>query len=316
MASRAKPKRLPKLLRTALTDYSRDPNGKKAKVVLPILNAMNAALNDSSRSTAEHEAINTGLYTADTASCLIRMLPFFDQPIINAISTLLQTTIREFPSHSLPSYLISDTDTLQQLFDYFTQPAGSNFAHIVVRACAKLPEFVTHLYETGAVGSFVRFLGGDNFDKLATAFGTYEVLLVTHPNISADFVTRNWGIFHIQFKQLLGSPNYLVQLSFLPILVKFLTLRECRLLFMRTLDDVECLQLVMVLLPSTSRKVQNLAYSLFKLFVINPKKGPAIAGALRQNKRKLCVLVRELTLEQEQEVEQERDHVISIVERL
>lgn len=316
--SKSKRKDLPKRLKKALLDFRKDPNGKKAKELLPTLNAFNETMNDKSEKS--HRLIyelNTKLYQDDTVSLMISMLPFFDQPTVNAISTLLQTTVREFVESSLPRYLIQRRSVLNQILEFFEQQDVSNVSHILFRACIKSHDFTEFVHEQGIAGGFIQHLSGEDFAKLATAFGTYEAILMTHPDISTRFVNEHWEIFQIQFKQLLSSPNYLVQLNFLPILTKFLTMPEARALFRRFLEDVECLQFVMMLLPNTSKRVQNASYSLFKLFVINPNRTAPISSALRKNKSKLRKVIEKLPMDDDDpELEEEKDRVLAIIKDL
>ena len=316
--SKSKRKELPKRLRKALLEFQKDPNGKKAKELLPVLNAFNETMNDTSEKSQRLIGdLHTKLYQDDTVALMIGILPFFDQPTINAISTLLQTTVREFTESSLPRYLMQRSSVLQQLTEFFEQQEVSNVAHILFRACIKSHTFADFVYEHGIAGGFIQHLSGDDFARLATAFGTYEAILMTHPDISTRFVNEHWEIFQIQFKQLLSSPNYLVQLNFLPILTKFLTMPEARPLFRRFLEDVECLQFVMMLLPSTSKRVQNAAYSLFKLFVINPHRSAGVSSALRKNKAKLRKVIEKLPMDDDdEELEEEKDRVLAIIKEL
>lgn len=310
----AKRKGLPKKLRHILEDVQREANSKKMKDMIPILNELNQTLNSEEYKKVDlPRIINQKLYRDDTVKIIIDLIPFFDQPTINALSTLFQTTIREFLDESLPSYLIKNPKSLETLLSYLEQPQVSNFAHLIIRVCTNSKEFTVYLYESGIVGSFIQNLSGNDFDKLSTAFATYDALLNSHPEQSSQFVDEHWDVFIIQFKQLLSSPNYLVQLTYLPILIKFLTLKECRGLFLRFLEDVENLQLVMYLFNTQSKKVQYQSYSLFKLFVINPRRSPQITSALKKNKNRLISFIQVIQMEDDPELEDERNRVVSTI---
>jgi calcium binding protein 39 len=316
--AKAKRRGLPKKLRKALTEFQAPGGLRKWKDILTVVNDINESLNgDQFRGQSLSAVINTKLYRDDTVALLVSLLPGFDQQIVNAVSTMLQTTIREFPRESLPDYLMRNQDVLTQLVANLGNPAVSGVCHILFRACMKSRDLMVRLYDAGIVGSFIQNLSGNNFDKLAAAFATYEALLTSHPDVSSDKINAQWEIFQIQFKQLLSSPNYLVQLNFLPVLIKFITLPECRSLFLRYLTDVENLQLIMVLLKSNSRRVVAQAYSVFKLFVINPRRTDAISSALKKNKVKLCHFLKDLSLDDsEPDLEAEKRQVIDIIEGL
>jgi calcium binding protein 39 len=259
--------------------------------------------------------LNTKLYRTDTVTLLIEMIPIFDQPTQNAVSTLLQTTIREFPDNSLPQYLCRTPEVFNRLISYFDQPNVANLAHILFRTCAPCEQFLRFVYDSGTMGSFIQYLSESNFDRLASAFGSYDALLNAIPDLSAQNIESHWEVFVIQFNTLLSSPNVLVHLNFLPILTKFLVRPECRAIFLRYIGDVENLQCVMVLLASTSKRVRFQAYSLFKLFVINPRRTDPIVSALKMNRGRLCKLLTDLPLDDpDPAFEDEKRQVISLLE--
>ncbi|OHT15965.1 hypothetical protein TRFO_13655 [Tritrichomonas foetus] len=313
------PKGTIKKLQKALAEYMHDSNSKKGKEILPLINSINDVLNaDESAKNDSPEKTNEQLYLDNTVKTLIQLMPFFDQPTLNSLSTLLQTTVRKYPDSSLPQYLMKNQTELTTLLSFFDQPSVSNTAHMLLRACLLSRDFTKFLFDSGFVGSFIQYLSGDNFDKLTTAFGTYDAILNTHPDISADFVKSHWQLFQIQFKQLLNSPNYLVQSTFLPILLKFLTFDETKVCFMKYLDDVQNLQLIMILLKNSSSKkrkrVPSQAYNIFKLFVINPRRSPPIVNALKKNKTQLLRFLNELKLEDsDPSLEEEKQQVISLI---
>jgi calcium binding protein 39 len=251
---------------------------------------------------------------------LIEMLPFFEQTTMNAVSTLFLSTIREFLSDSLPKYLMEHSELLDQFIEFLDQPITvSNICHILFRACLRVPAFTKHVYGLGIIGSFTQLLVGSDFDRVATAYGTYDALLTTFPKKSAKFLQKgnNWQICQIQFKQLLASPNYLVQLNFLPILFRFLTPPESRELFFRYLEDLENLQVVMALLRDRSHRIRSGAYSLFKFFVQNPRRAECITSALKSNSPQLCKCLDDLPLDgNDPALEDEKRSVIAILQEL
>jgi calcium binding protein 39 len=73
----------------------------------------------------------------------------------------------------------------------------------------------------------------------------------------------------------------------------------------------------MALLKSSSRRVQNHAYSIFKLFVQNPRRADPVTAALRKNRVKLCKFLTNFQLDgADAELEDERRKVISIIDGL
>ena len=316
--TKSRRKGLAKKLLQSLHDFQSNPQNHKLQEISQFLKLINETLNEEEFKREDLPRIlNQKIYRDETIFLLINLMPFFDQPTLNSISTLLQTTIREFCNESLPNYLMKKPELLQILLSFFQQPLVSNISHILIRTCLKSEEFTRFLYHSGIVGSFVQYLSGDNFDRLSTAFTTYESMLMTHPEISSEFFNEQWQLYSIQFKQLMSSPNYLVQLTFLPILLKFITNEPCRFVFYLFLSDLEHLQLIMIMLLSTSKKIQNHSYNIFKLFVLNPRKSEQIKNTLKDNKFKLIKYLKDFKIEEgNQELEDEKISVIATINNL
>ena len=68
--SKSKRKELPKRLRKALLEFQKDPNGKKAKELLPVLNAFNETMNDSLAICQENFGYFWGQKLANTLRAL------------------------------------------------------------------------------------------------------------------------------------------------------------------------------------------------------------------------------------------------------
>lgn len=313
--TKAKRKGLAKKLRICLESIRVSQTAQKYKQLTPILDQINETfIQPEFQQDDLPHILNGKIYRDHTVAMLIGLLPFFDQPTINAISTLFQTTIREFPDESLPKYLIEHTETLDQLLSYFNQPNISNSAHIILRSCAIVTDFTRFLFQNGCVGSFVQYLSSDNFDHLSTAFATYECLLMIYPDVTAEYFSVKWQIFAIQIKQLMSSPNYLVQLTFLPILFRFITNESCKSIFFRFLDDSENLQLIMCILKRNSKKIQMHAYSIFKLFILNPRKAPPIVNLIKNNRSQLIKYLKDFNFdENDVELENEKQTLISTI---
>jgi calcium binding protein 39 len=311
-------KGLAKKLRICLEDIQMGIKKKKLNELYSIILSINETLNQEefNRDDLPH-ILNGKLYRDETIANLISFMPFFDSNTLNALSTFFQTTIRKFPDESLPQYIMARRETLNLFLKYFEQENVSSVSHSIIRACTINAEFVNHMFKLGVVGSFVKFLTSEDFDRNSTAFATYEALLMSHPEISVRYFNDKWAIFAIQFKQLMASPNYLVQLNFLPIVFRFVTSENCQTVLYNFINDNENLQSIMILLRNNSKKMQKHAYSIFKLFVLNPRMIAQIRDTLKMNKAKLINFLEEFKIEDsDKDLEDEKQHVIEIIHRL
>ena len=315
-------KNLVKKLRKELDDYKGDPKDKSREQSLQkCLTFFSETMNsEEDKKDGIPAYLNEGLYGSGTFDLLLGLMPCFEQTTLNAASTLIQTTIREFPDTSLSQHIQQNPETLTTLLQYFEHPKISNISHTLIRSCANVASFTTFLFENGTVGSFIQYLFGDSFDKISTAFTTYDALITSHLEISGPYISdpKHWPIFQIQFKQLMCSPNYLIKLNFMPILLKFITCKEVHsTIFMPFLADVENLMLSMFLLEAKSKRVQANGYSLFKLFVINPRKTDQIYEVLKGNKTKLLKLLKDMNFDSEdREFEQSRQDLMTRIRNM
>ena len=307
-------KGLPKKLKAILEDIEYAPTNTNIHELQEILTKIVNAFNDKDYNRDDlPKILNQKLYRDQTIELLIKLMPILDQQMNNLISTFLQISEKEFPdsSFTLPKYLLSHSSALSTLFSYIDDPKLFSVANIILRECIKEESFLTYLYEKKYVSSFLRFLNGENFELLTSAFKTYEVLLMSKPEVSAHYISEDYDIYALEMKALLASHNYITRMIILPLLSNFLTQEPCRSLLMNFVNDPENLCLIIVLLGSKSKKIKLSAYYLFKLFVINPRRSPAIKSILHNNKEKLTNIIKKLRFpDDDEDLNDERDVVI------
>ncbi|OHS99844.1 hypothetical protein TRFO_33591 [Tritrichomonas foetus] len=295
--------------------------GRSDESLLTILSNLNLWMADENEKDEVLAKLNAQIFNTpgkDIPKLLIDLFPFFNNLILNEIAVLFVTTLEKFPEDSLPSYIMNHRELVGTLYSYIEKPYLSNTSQTIFRHCIINSEtFTRFVYTKGFFSSFIEFLTGDNLEQLITAFATYDAILNSHPDISADYCTRNWSFVQLQFKQIMTSPNYPVQLTFLPILVKFLTLEPCLYCLYCYLEDLENLKFVFYLLDGSSKKVQTQAYNLLKLFVVNPKKTKTIKETIASNKKKLARIIRKVQMDDDApEFEEERQEVIMLIENM
>lgn len=310
--TKAQAKGFPKRLRMALESMELHQNNDTINDVKLYVSKITDTLNVDSynRENLPH-IINKKLYRDKTVANILKFMPYFDQTMNNSVSTLLQSSIREDPTDSLPKYLINHKEALDTLLSYLAIPKLSSIANILIRECIRNESFVSYLFEYQYVSSFIIYLLGDNFEMVTNAFKTYEEMLNSQISVSSAYIQSHYDIFSLHFKQLLRSNVYIVSLLSIPLILNFITREECRPILMYFVNDPYNLECICRHLESRSKKVRSNAYSIFKLFVINPHRTQLIRTELHENKTKLIRLIQKVQLPDDEELLNERRSVIS-----
>jgi len=130
-----------------------------------------------------------------------------------------------------------------------------------------------------------------NFDVSADAFDLVRVLLTSHKTLAATFIGDNYDFFFECFHRLLTSDNYVTCRESLRLLSDLLLERSNYATMMAYVSSRDNLKIFMLLLRSKKQRIQLETFHVFKVFVANPKKHPAVAKVLSQNKDKLLAFL-------------------------
>lgn len=316
--NKKKKKGLVKKLYQSLTAYKAEPTTAKIQLILPTIDLINTTLNYDVPSDVDIPYLLTlEIYGGDTCSFLIDLLPFFDQMTINAVSTLFRATVRKFPNESLPSYLMKNEKVFRKLTTYFDFQVLSEISHLLVRSCLANRNFTQYIFDTGIFSSFHQYLVTDDFDRVATAFATFDSLIHTHPDLSCEFLIANWEINSFIFKHLLNSSRNYVSQSTAVIFYKLLLSSTGRKIFHKFIGDTDFLVLSLKMMKHPSKKHQNYGYGFFKIFILNPRIPKHIFTILLDNKYKLIHYLRGYKLDPSTvDLENEKGHVLEKIENL
>mmetsp|Transcript_16833 Transcript_16833/g.54798 ORF Transcript_16833/g.54798 Transcript_16833/m.54798 type:complete len:411 (+) Transcript_16833:204-1436(+) len=130
-----------------------------------------------------------------------------------------------------------------------------------------------------------------NFDVAADAFDVVRTLLTKHKSLAATFIEDNYDLFFECFHRLLTSDNYVTCRESLRLLSDILLDRANYATMISYVASRDNLKIFMLLLRSKKQRIQLEAFHVFKVFVANPKKHPAVAKVLYQNKDKLLAFL-------------------------
>lgn len=94
-------------------------------------------------------------------------------------------------------------------------------------------------------------------------------------------------LWRLVFAPLISSGNYVTRRQSARLLGELLLERANAAAMLRYVADPDNLKAAMVLLKDSSRSIQYEAFHVFKVFVANPAKPPAIVSILASNRDKL-----------------------------
>jgi len=134
----------------------------------------------------------------------------------------------------------------------------------------------------------------ESFDISSEAFSSLQKLLLTHRDVSSEFLSAHFSDFFDSFNTVLRLSEYVAQRQGLKLLSEILLDRNFTKVMLLYIGNVNFLQIHMNLLRDESQAIQFEAFHVFKIFVANPQKPPRVQQILFQNKERLLKLLENL----------------------
>jgi len=156
-----------------------------------------------------------------------------------------------------------------------------------------------------------------NFDVASHAQNTFKELLTRHPTIAAEFIETEFARFFEHFNRLLRSQNYVARRVSLKLLGEMLLERSNFNIMTEYIASSDNLKLIMNLLLDNRKNIQYEAFHVFKIFVANPNKAPAVASILKKNQAKMVSYLEDfLTDREDEQFHEDREMIIEEIRDL
>eukprot|EP01083_Nonionella_stella_P011507 32657_1 len=207
----------------------------------------------------------------------------------DAIQVILHL-LRNDSRTAMIEYISRHPEFLRILISGYQHPEIASCYGNVLRECIRYENLYSALLNLpdGEFYLFFQFVQSPNFDVASDAFITFKMLLTKHKKICAQFLRDNYEEVIINnYNNLIISPNYVTRRQSLKLLSEILLDREHFKTMMRYINDTDNLKTMMNLLRDKSAFIQFEAFHVFKVFVANPKKLPAVQDILFRNKGRL-----------------------------
>ncbi|WFD25780.1 Hym1p [Malassezia nana] len=176
---------------------------------------------------------------------------------------------------------------------------GYDIPDIAMNTGLVLNEMVQHeplakiLLYSNDLARFPMYIETTSFSISCDAFKNLRDVLVLHRSMTAEYLQQNYDTFFAIFTQLLDSSNYVTRRQSLKLLSELLVDRVHYTTMVRYVSSEENLKRTMNALRDRSKHIQLEAFHVFKVFVANPKKTPAVEAILRRNKARLITFLQD-----------------------
>jgi calcium binding protein 39 len=193
--------------------------------------------------------------------------------------------VRIRPGHD---YLMGHLDLLMELFNGFSLVDIAFNCQDMFRECIRHEDVAKYVLESPEMFPYLfEKLHGNEFELASDSFATFKDLLTRHKAMVSAYLIGNYDWFFLEYSKLLESPNYFTRRQSVKLLGELLLERANVRVLVKYVADAENLKVMMNLLKSAAKSIQWEAFHVFKVFVANPNKSPAVVEILLSNKEKL-----------------------------
>eukprot|EP00038_Savillea_parva_P008261 m.175764 g.175764 ORF g.175764 m.175764 type:complete len:333 (+) comp14051_c0_seq1:281-1279(+) len=186
-------------------------------------------------------------------------------------------------------HIAENKDIIRLLVEGYDKPQVHALScGLMLRDCIKKDQLIRLITEDETLFyKFFTYVQNQQFDIAADAFTSFKELLTQNKILIANFLEKNYEPVMKHYGELLKSENYVTRRQSLKLLGELLLDRANFTVMSKYISDPENLKCMMDMLRDKSKNIQFEAFHVFKVFVANPSKSPAITSILLKNKQKL-----------------------------
>ena len=226
------------------------------------------------------------LFASNLLLDLLAHMKEFEFEARKDVARVYDFVLRQRKAQSL-DYVKAHPDILRTLVEGYTDSEIALNCGSILREVIRHEELNDLALNSPLFDRFFDFVQLSTFDIASDAFATFKLMLTKHKVLSAKFLDTHYDEFVQRYNVLLQSRNYVTKRQSLKLLGELLLNRSNFSVMMRYINSADNLKIMMNLLRGNTRAIQFEAFHVFKIFVANPKKSPAVVDILVRNKRKL-----------------------------
>ncbi|XP_031557489.1 calcium-binding protein 39-like [Actinia tenebrosa] len=296
-SSKKSPQEVVKSTREALTVLEKEPPGsKKAEKALEEISKQFGAMKNILQGSGDQEPqtelvaqLSQEFYNNALFQQILDNLAKLDFESKKDAAQIFNNILRRQIGTRSPTveYICSKEEMLFQMIDGYEVPEIALNCGVMLRECIRHEALARAILNSDRFYKFFIYVEVSTFDIASDAFSTFKELLTRHKIMCAEFLDKNYDSFFEKYKKLLNSDNYVTRRQSLKLLGELLLDRHNFTVMTQYISNPENLKLMMNMLRDKSRNIQFEAFHVFKVFVANPNKSPAILDILLKNKDKL-----------------------------
>lgn len=268
--------------------------------------------------------VSQELFRTNMLVPLCEQFVFLDFDTRKDVGLIISTLLRRPGSsnnngrNAMASYLATRPQILRSMLKNNSNADIALSSGTILRDCIRYEPLAAVVIKLSNMWSLFEYISSGPFEMAMDAFSTLDELLTTHAKLAADFLVRNSAQFIAEMNQLLSSANYVIKRQSLKLMGTLIQTRTNYVFMTEYLSQVENLKLVMLLLRDRSRNIQHEAFDIFKVFVANPNKAPAVLEILCKNKLKILNFLNTFTSERKDDdrFREEKAYVIKQITNL
>lgn len=246
--------------------------------------------NDGHEPQAELVAqLSQEVFNNEIFELVLKALPSIDFEGKKDFCQIFQNLLRRQIGTRLPTvdHVCARSKLLHMLIDGYENPEIALCCGIMLRECIRYDSLASIVLNSEDFFKFFEYVEMSTFDIASDAFATFKDLLTRHKVNCATFLDENYDRVFQCYTQLLASENYVTRRQSLKLLGELLLDRHNYTIMTKYISKSDNLKLMMNFLKDHSRNIQFEAFHVFKVFVANPNKEPAIHDILYKNQEKL-----------------------------
>ncbi|XXG44822.1 hypothetical protein AAC387_Pa02g0071 [Persea americana] len=215
-------------------------------------------------------------------------------------------------------YLEANKDLIDHLITGYENIDMALHYGPMLRECIRHQCVARYVLESEHMKRFFDYIQLPNFDIASDASATFKELLTRHKSTIAEFLTKNYDWFFVEFNsKLLESSNYITRRQAVKLLGEMLWDRNNNAVMNQYVSSIDNLMILMNLLKEPNKNIQLGAFQVFKLFVGNKNKTTEILTILIANRDKMIRFFNDFKLDKEDEqFEREKAEVIAEISAL
>ena len=265
------------------------------------------------------EELASAMLDSELLSLLLARLPSLEFECRKDVAQVLSNLLRKQLHADLNavSWLERSPEVLLGLVRSYERPEVALNNGLMLREAIRHERLASILLnEEETFSTLFRCVESPHFDVASDAFATCRELLTRHKALVAEFLSSRYDAFFAQYLTLVLSTNYVTRRQSLKLLSELLLDRSNFGTMTRFIASVEHLKAVMNLLRDRSNSIQYEAFHVFKVFVANPRKEPAVLELLRRNRERLLTFLDDFLNQRESQDEHFRDEKLFLKEEI